>query len=341
MRSKNNIILPLLLLINCTAHRSDQARIHLVWPTPPDAPRIQYLGQFSSPRELGITAPWYRRLHRTITGRKEKKIRLISPYHIFVTPEGDIYVTDTFAPSVHLFKRRGRKYREIASGSGIPMASAIGIAVDDRGRILVADSVRSAVFVLNDKGKHLLTINSQHLGRPTGIAVDSELARIYVVDTLAHQLKVFDFSGKPIRSIGRRGIQPGDFNFPTAVCIDRQHRIYVADTMNFRIQIFDPQGNYLTHFGQAGDGTGYFARIKGIAVDSMGHIYVSDAQFDVVQVFDIEGNFLLTVGKSGRGPGEFRFPAGLYIDKNDIIYVVDKLNQRVQMFQYMKGNDVR
>ncbi len=331
---------PLLIFfsIHCS-HTPTIKKINLVWPNPPDMPRIKYTAQFSSPQELGITTRWHKKLHQVITGKKEKKIRIISPYSIFIDRQGDIYITDTFNPSIHVFSRSSRKYKEIVSISGLKMYSPIGIAVDARGRIFVADSVMNRVYVINKNGKHLFSIDSDHFKRPTGIALDQELERIYVVDTLDHKIKCFTLDGRFIKAIGGIGTKPGEFNFPTCICIDKEHRVYIGDSMNFRIQIFNQDGNYLQDFGQPGDGTGYFSRIKGLAVDSMGHIYVSDAQFDVIQVFDISGNFLLSFGQPGRQPGEFQFPAGIYIDNKDMIYIVDKLNQRVQIFEYLKEND--
>lgn len=312
-----------------------QQRVDLVWPKPPDIPRIRFITSFSSPQEAGIKASWQKKLHRAITGKKEQTVQVISPFNIYVDEEGRIYITDTFTRSVHIFDRRYGKYQEISSTGKGPLFSPIGIAVDKRQNIYVSDSILNGIFVFDKKAKPIFSIGSGELKRPTGIAINNEQERLYVVDTLDHKIKIFDLQGRLLQSFGARGTSPGEFNFPTCICVDRGHRVYVGDSMNFRIQIFNERGNLLSSFGQAGDGTGFFSQIKGVAVDSEGHIYVTDAQFDVVQIFEANGDFLLSFGEPGHNPGEFQLPSGIFIDRSDNIYVADRLNQRIQIFKYL------
>jgi sugar lactone lactonase YvrE len=62
-----------------------------------------------------------------------------------------------------------------------------------------------------------------------------------------------------------------------------------------------------------------------------------EALFDAVQIFDAEGRFLLAFGERGLGPGQFWLPAGIFIDADDRVYVADTYNQRIQIFQYLRG----
>ena len=328
------------LLSACTGpvRESD---IQLSWPQPPERERIRYAGEFASPADLRITSPWLGKVYRFITGAKKETVKLGTPYGIAVDGHGNIYVADSFPPAVHVFSPGRKKYLELAGPAGLQMVSPIGTAVDDRGQVFVSDSMARTVVCFDQSGKHRFSIDSDQFQRPTGIAVDRYRRRLFVVDTLAHGVKIFSLDGELLSTFGRRGNGPGEFNYPTCVCVDRKGDVYVGDSLNFRIMVFDPDGVYRTHFGQAGDGSGFFSKIKGVAVDSDGHIYVSDAEYDVIQVFDRLGNFLLSFGASGREAGEFRFPAGLCIDHRDIIYVADRLNQRVQMFQYITDNNDR
>ena len=106
--------------------------------------------------------------------------------------------------------------------------------------------------------------------------------------------------GSTVRTIGKRGGEPGEFNFPTNLFVDTQGRLYVADTLNFRIQIFDPDGKLLSAFGTLGDTPGSLNRPKGVGVDSEGHIYVADTSFNNFQIFDQNGQLLLFVGAVGQ-----------------------------------------
>jgi len=335
-RLLKNGLLAIILSGTCFCARVPlEQGIDLGWPRPPGSTKITYVGQFSTSRDLGIKPAFFKRLGRMISGQKTVDKGLESPFHISLNKEGDILVSDTSTPGLHLFKKK-KQYRVLGQYKGVKLQSPIGVAYIGYDRILVADSMLQRVMALDEKGKLVTEYGPGLFKRPTGLAVDRELNRLYVVDTLDHRVKIFSLDGKYLASLGGLGNKKGEFNYPTCISVDREHRVIVGDSMNFRVQVFDPKGKVVSVFGQPGDGTGYFSKIKGVAADSYGHIYVSDAQFDVVQVFDMKGKFLLDFGEPGTGPGQFQFPAGIYIDNNNMIYIVDKLNRRVQIFRYVK-----
>jgi len=71
--------------------------------------------------------------------------------------------------------------------------------------------------------------------------------RIYILDSDECQVKVFDFTGKFVRAIGRRGKGPGEFNRPEGLFIDQSSKLIgVADTGNRRIQVVNEQGKLLS-----------------------------------------------------------------------------------------------
>jgi hypothetical protein len=77
------------------------------------------------------------------------------------------------------------------------------------------------------------------------IQVDTE-GNIYVLDSGNHRLQVFDKSGKYLRTIGKRGQGPGEFNSPTSLQLDDETgNIFVKDNMLRKIIIFEKQGKYI------------------------------------------------------------------------------------------------
>ena len=56
------------------------------------------------------------------------------------------------------------------------------------------------------------------LSRPYDIACDNE-GNVYVLERSESVVKVFDKSGKYLRTIGRRGQGPGEFNFPVSLSV--------------------------------------------------------------------------------------------------------------------------
>jgi DNA-binding beta-propeller fold protein YncE len=199
------------------------------------------------------------------------------------------------------------------------------------GTWLFTDSHLNRIFRSDNRTIEVLN-DTLELLQPTGIAVNSSREEIWVVETGAHSVSVLDREGRRLKRIGGRGFEPGRFNYPTFIWIDRDGKVYIVDSMNFRIQIFTEDGELLTWFGEHGDASGNLARPKGIATDSHGHIYVADALFHAVQVFDRTGNLLHYFGGQGHERGEFWLPTGIFVDENDYIYVADSYNARIQVF---------
>ncbi|MBM4135919.1 MAG: 6-bladed beta-propeller [Nitrospira sp.] len=308
----------------------------LVWPPPPQTPRIQYVRSISGPQDIGTKVSWFKKTINAIFGKEDDMEEImLRPYGVFADSER-IYVTDPGSNSVHIFDMKEKRHLIIRNGKKENLISPIGIAVDKNGELYVSDSVLKKVLSFDREGKYLREIgSSQSFIRPTGIAIDEE--RIYVVDTHAHHVLVFSKKeGTFLFHFGKHGNGKGDFNYPTHICIDKNGFLYITDSMNFRVQIFDRDGNFISTFGKHGDGSGDFSKSKGIAVDSEGHIYVADAHFDTVQIFDKAGNFLLDFGKTGSEEGQMVLPSGIFIDEQDRIYVADSYNRRIQIFQYLK-----
>lgn len=212
--------------------------------------------------------------------------------------------------------------------------SLVGISPGPGNGMLFTDSRLGNIYLLSKDTRSILVFNDTNkLRQPTGIAYSPVNHEIWVSETEAHCISIFDSTGKKIRSFGSRGTGPGEFNFPTSLCIDAAGNVYVVDALNFRVQIFNSEGKLLSMFGKTGNATGYFARPKGIALDSYGNIYVADALFNAVQIFDQKGNFLLSFGRQGREAGQFWMPSGISIDKEDNIYVADTYNSRIQRFK--------
>ncbi|MEW6003549.1 MAG: 6-bladed beta-propeller [Nitrospirota bacterium] len=309
----------------------------LVWPPPPQTPRIQYLTSVSGLADIGYKKSWFKKAIRLLFGEEEMAGIMLRPYGVFAD-SNRIYVTDPGIHILHVFDIREKEYFRIKEVKDKEFVSPIGIAVDKNENIYLSDSVLKRVFMFDKEGKYLRDIGmSESYSRPTGIAVDED--RVYVVDTLGHKVLVFaKKDGGFLFSFGKNGNEKGYFNYPTNIFIGRDKLLYITDSMNFRVQIFDRDGNFISAFGKHGDGSGDFSKPKGIAVDSEDHIYVADAQFDNIQIFDRDGRLLLGFGKTGRRDGEMILPAGIFIDDKDRIYVADSYNNRIQIFQYLKDS---
>lgn len=322
-----------LLAASCTTQppgptAQENTTSNLVWPDAPEKARIRFVRQFSKPEDLGLRESFSQKLWDALAGSDDRY--MTRPYAIAVTDKR-VAVADPGTGVIHLFETERKTYRQLKSAGDYSFVSPIGVALAGE-TLYIADSELNKVFILNHRLKLLSIIEG--LKRPTSLAFDQVRKRLYVAETLAHQVSVFNQEGKALFKIGGRGEADNQFNYPSHMAFAKE-RLFVNDTMNFRIQIFNADGQHLQTFGKHGMGSGQFTQPKGVAVDSMGHVYVADAMSNRVQIFEQDGTFLLGFGSSGNGPGAFQMPTGLTV-RDDFIYVADSFNQRVQVFQFLR-----
>ena len=162
------------------------------------------------------------------------------------------------------------------------------------------------------------------------------------VDVRGHKVVALSMTGELLLTIGTRGDEDGQFNFPGPVTINKKKEIIVGDAMNARIQVFDKNGKFLRKFGRRGDSAAEFQLLKGVAVDSDDNIYVTDGKGHKIGIFSSQGEFLMAFGgrasvlESGRDQAAgFVIPQGIAIDRSDKLFVVDQMNYRFQVFQYI------
>ena len=312
--------------------RADQP---LVWPAPPDTPRIQYLGTVSTEKDLKKSLSMLEGLENLIFGQGDLGV-LMAPSDMMLSRPGRLHIADSAGGVVHLFDYSANQYSQFgAMGQGRTLQRPVGLVVIGE-YVFVTDSQAHCVCVFEWDGKFVMSFGDGLLVRPSGIAYHAGRQEVVVADTGDHNLKVFRTSGQYVRTLGARGVSPGQFNFPTHVWADQDGRLLVSDTLNYRIQILSASGQSWTAFGEHGDRPGYFGHPSGVATDKHGHIYVADRQFENIQVFDRNGRILLSFGQEGRALGEFWLPSGVFVDDQDWIYVADTFNKRIQVFKFLE-----
>ena len=334
----------LFLATACAGIKKDvvsEPAIKIIWPLPPNEPKIQFVRSITRPDDMGIKKGFFRKIWELVAGASEKQI--IKPFGIAVDDSDVLYVTDTALLSVHVYDQEIGGCRVIGEPEHGRFASPVSVDTDKHGNIFISDSLQNRVYVFSKKGTYLRDIKSPDdegaFLRPTGIAVNRQEGLLYIVDTIGCKINVYSTGGQYKFSFGERGEGDGQFNFPTSVVVAKSGELYVSDTMNFRVQVFDKNGTFISSFGKQGDGTGDLGNPRGIALDSDGNIYVVDTLFEAVQIFDRNGQLLLVFGKPGTREGEFILPSGIAIDSKDNIYISDSYNSRIQIFKYLKNND--
>jgi DNA-binding beta-propeller fold protein YncE len=303
----------------------------LVWPMPPDEPRVAFVQSITVPGDAGARVSGLRRFANWITGADKGVEPLAKPFGVALDELDNLCLTDTGANVVCFFDQKEKRWHRWDRAGDVRFVSPVAIAKKGKS-IFVADSALGRVVVFEPSGKLLFQI-TQELERPSGLAISGD--GLYVADSQLHQVVVFDLRGRFVSKFGRRGDGDGDFNFPTHVNTDGRGGILVTDSMNSRVQVFDVAGTFQRQIGSIGDGPGHFSRPKGVATDTFGRAYVIDALFGNIQIFERDGRLLLDVGRPGSDPGEFWLPNGIAISSDNRIYVADAYNHRIQVLKYI------
>jgi len=128
------------------------------------------------------------------------------------------------------------------------------------------------VVKLSPDGKVLMTIGKQGVAatgadgfdRPTGVAVAPN-GDVFVSDghdpnkSGAGRVVKFSKDGHFIKSWGRKGSAPGDFDEPHDIFLGGSRSwVYVADRKNKRIQVFDQEGKFIAAWKQFGQPSSVF-----------------------------------------------------------------------------------
>ncbi len=313
----------------------------MVFPPPPAEARFIFERSLRYSTNVQTEESVADKFKRFALGKPNELKGIVKPYDV-AAKYGKVFVTDTVQSAILVFDIPNGRYYQFGQEEPGALRKPTGIDISDQDEVFVSDVANKAIMVYTLEGQYLRAIGgSQHLQRPTDVAIDNKNNRLYVVDTggidsQQHGVHVFSLStGEYVSMIGTRGSEPGQFNLPLQAAVATDGTLYVVDSGNFRVQAFNPDGDYTLSIGSLGRYPGQFARPKGIATDSKGNIYVIDSAFGNFQIFNKNGELLLFIGKRSQAskPAAYMLPAGIGIDENDHIYVADQFFRKVDIYR--------
>jgi len=309
-----------------------------VWPPPPDQARIKLEEVYSGRADIEAESKFKKFLIGASPSSPYDNLQ--KPHAVDFDPEGRILVTDWASKALLRFDRKEGKLDVFGTRGTLPLQQPLGIGVSADGIIYVADVGLKRVLAYDSEGKLVNTFGGEgELENPTDAEPSPDGTKLYVADSKGQKIVIFDRqSAERLSSFGSRGVDEGEFNFPTALTFGPEGNLYVVDQLNARVQVFAPDGEFLDLFGQLGTGAGSFTRPKDVAVDEVGFIYVVDNAFNNVQLFDIDFSLLTFVGRGGPGPGRFLGASGVAV-RGDEFAVVDQIGHRLQVFKFLVPKD--
>jgi DNA-binding beta-propeller fold protein YncE len=225
---------------------------------------------------------------------------------------------------------------EVIFGADAPvgMISPIGVAIDDRQRLFIADSNAQLV--------HMMDLNTRAYAqwRPTSkahpelrfmmpVAVACEPGgRILVSDSVNAEIFAFDAAGALVGRLGE-----GILRRPCGLAIHPQNgRIYVADSEAHQIVVLMPDGREVGRIGTRGSALGQLNFPTNVAFDANGRLYISDTLNFRIQVFSPMLEPLQAIGSKGDMPGSFSQPKGIALTPQGHLLVVDANFEAIQVF---------
>jgi len=202
---------------------------------------------------------------------------------------GDFFVGFYDSGSLLHLDIAGRILREVfgpASPRG-PLSGPLGIAVDEKGRLWIAEFLAHRIRIFDPVTEEQKTIRESSAGAaalslPVGICI-GPADSMAVADSGNDRIAAITEAGAIRTLVGKSGTRPGEFRHPLSLCVDAANpgsAFWVVDEGNHRLQKFDELGLCLGQIGRCGSGPGCFIFPQQVAQFPDGMLIVSQFRLD-------------------------------------------------------------
>ena len=217
---------------------------------------------------------------------------LRTPHQIWISPDDEIYLTDSFDHVVRKYNPTG----ELLLVLGRPGQPGLPGQPFNQPTCAVQSPVSGDIFVSDGYRQ-----SRAHRFSPEG-----ELKASWG----SGEQNLYDFEALGVEAPAGTG--PGEFNCPHSITVGNNDRVYVMDRSNNRVQVFDESGGYLDQWDVEDPNKA--------VIDQEGIMHSASGQ--QVRLNTLEGEHIGSWGEHGSEPWQFKGGVhGLWIDSQGDIYV--------------------
>jgi tripartite motif-containing protein 71 len=212
-----------------------------------------------------------------------------APHDIFVYNSLDIYIADFENSRIERYDKDLNWITSYYSNENWESRDQFefprSIFLSIHGDFFIVDSQNDRISKFNAEFEPQLTFGDFDWGqgvlqKPSHISISFKDI-IYVSDSDAGKIRVYDYFGNFLQNIGE-----GILHSPKGLCTNSEGHIFVADSELNQIFIFNQTGQLLLNFGSAGEKFGAFS--EPFDVDAgRNRLIVADTANNRIQVFEL------------------------------------------------------
>lgn len=206
-----------------------------------------------------------------------------------------------------------------ADAKGAPLRSPEGVACNDSGTVVAADTGNGRLVIFSFKDDKLVPVaevKAPELGRPARAQIDSK-GNVLALDMQTRRVARIGAGGAFAGFVELQGIPPAAAPFfPISFKVDRADAVYLLDAGGARVVVVDAAGGFLRQLPLPAGGS-----FTDVAVDARGAVFAVDGVRAQVYVAQPAASAFAPLGKPLREV--LNFPTYLTVTPQGPLVLVD------------------